>query len=59
MNQDRLLRAALAAIEGLLAERQMQPRPSMAEGAARVVARELREAGITPPTGEVTRRDVA
>lgn len=59
MTTKQLLSAALAAIEGLLAERQLDPRPSMAEGAARVVARELREAGIKPPAGEVTRRGVA
>lgn len=54
-----LLPAALSALDGLLAERQLQPRPSMAEGAARVVVRALREAGIQPAQGEVSREDAA
>lgn len=56
--RDRLLSAALSALDGLLSERQID-RPSMAEGAARYVARMLREAGVQPAGGEVTRGDTA
>lgn len=57
MNKDAMLSAALAALDALLAERQM--RPSIAEGCARVVVRALREAGVQPAGGEVKRREVA
>ncbi len=58
---NRLLAAALAALDGLLTERQTERRPSMALGSARYVARLLREAGVQPAGAEarICRADVA